>query len=463
MYTLLIILGAAAVASALSDYVQYMKQKYDTKFLATCPHYPFVQQYADLLQTGSERYMVFSFHEPGQKAGAGGGWGDRLAGMITAFAYSLRTNRTFIIQGDHALNKLFRPYPFSGASNVTRSWSDRTWTKWEPHFHNDMHKMSCVNPGRQSTICALDSIDSDVNKHKIIHFTGNRCYLCRWLKLALPNQESIHSILGIDEKANLYEIAGCLLRLILHPTPALWQEVDAFMRNITLPGTMLSKQKQQIGVHFRCGDSSFSNAKDSPPNPECVWSASRPWQGTRFADDHTIDSPIDLARCVNQSISRFLNYSGEAVLQQSVPSQSIQSHPVVFIASDNLQSADQVVGNIAARNILLPREVCHIDHQAHHHCTENTLVQWFALSLSDVLITQEMDAQRGDSPYSDPLAVRATVEREGPAPISAFSRFAAIYGLSSHELRYGHCKVTDPIALSHYTHGNWMCTPKIFF
>eukprot|EP00600_Ochromonadales_sp_CCMP1393_P002578 CAMPEP_0174985128 /NCGR_PEP_ID=MMETSP0004_2-20121128/18157_1 /TAXON_ID=420556 /ORGANISM="Ochromonas sp., Strain CCMP1393" /LENGTH=70 /DNA_ID=CAMNT_0016237717 /DNA_START=17 /DNA_END=225 /DNA_ORIENTATION=- len=69
---------------------------------------------------------------------------------------------------------------------------------------------------------------------------------------------------------------------------------------------MVVKTHKQVGFHFRCGDSSFSTGSTSSshhhhqhkaPNPECYYDPAVPWKGTSFADDRSIDSPVDEATC----------------------------------------------------------------------------------------------------------------------------------------------------------------------
>jgi hypothetical protein len=133
-----------------------------------------------------------------------------------------------------------------------------------------------------------------------------------------------------------------------------------------------------------------------------------------------------------------------------------------MVASDNGHTARQIMTHLGTKNILLPHEACHIDATNHHeNCAESTFVQWFALSLSDFIITQGlipvMDSIYHDPPDNKPFNTTSQ------APISAFSRYAMAYGLSAGKLRYGECRPIDPISMSFHTHGNWVCTPRMFF
>lgn len=486
----------SAAFARLSSYTEYLREKFDHKFDKSCQKYAFIDRYLKLWEDDSVHdYVAFVFHEHGQTSGAGGGLGDRLGGLLTAFAFAIRTNRKFIVQSDDSeLAQLFRPIPTPQKNLHTegkeKSWSDWKWLSWEHSFGQNLTNLRCVNPNRWSQHCALDSTDTG-KAFRVIRYAGNRCYMCRWLKLANSDEQMKHlkESLGIDWNTNLYELAGCLLRMALHPTDLMWEKVDSFLNSINIHGADLSYGPfHQIGVHFRCGDSSFDESSHAHPNPECYWSPDVPWHGTNFGDDQTMDSPLDLARCVNQSAhsihkrdnilpsNRTLAHVGNLtrpleVAHHGSGREEIRHHHsgdkrlVVFVASDNVHSAKQISTNIGDPIILLPKGSCHIDMKTAEgkaSCAENTLVQWFSLSLSDFLITQEMEMQT-NTVYSDPVTDQEEFKRRSPAPISAFSRYAVTYGLSSHLLRYGHCQTVNPVTLSHYTHGNWLCVPKMFY
>lgn len=84
------------------------KEKFEKNFLLKCAKYPFVDAFKKMLQTPPETYLIYVYQEPGQ--GGNGGLGDRLAGMITALSFALRSNRTFLVVGDDAFEKAFQPY-----------------------------------------------------------------------------------------------------------------------------------------------------------------------------------------------------------------------------------------------------------------------------------------------------------------------------------------------------------------
>jgi hypothetical protein len=96
------------------------------------------------------------------------------------------------------------------------------------------------------------------------------------------------------------------------------------------------------------------------------------------------------------------------------------------------------------------------------HCTLTTTLHWFMLSLSDSIVMQAL-IKPPASVYSNGPETAHISDNE-PAPISAFSRYAAIYSLSERAIRYGlGCKSANTTALSYQTHGNWVCDPKMFY
>ena len=72
-----------------------------------CNKYPFVQNYITRIRNkipgATDRYAIFVLHEKSYL----GGLGDRLGGLISAFAFALRTNRTFLIEADSSFQESF--------------------------------------------------------------------------------------------------------------------------------------------------------------------------------------------------------------------------------------------------------------------------------------------------------------------------------------------------------------------
>ena len=128
------------------------RQRFNDKFNATCAKFPFVSLFTEMLErpiSSDDKFLIFVFHEG--NSGGGGGLGDRVAGMITALAYAIRTNRRFLIQGDEAFEEAFRPYNPRDVTNQstekhTYSWNDWEWSGWSRGFASNMIKLHCVNP-----------------------------------------------------------------------------------------------------------------------------------------------------------------------------------------------------------------------------------------------------------------------------------------------------------------------------
>ena len=143
---------------------------------------------------------------------------------------------------------------------------------------------------------------------------------------------------------------------------------------------------------------------------------------------------------------------------------------MAYIASDNADSARQINTTMQWPLSITPTDSCHVDLAANPMCSRMTFVQWFMLSLSDKIVMQSLrNNLDANSPYhavsEETKALDALYKQYGSqGPISAFSRYAAIYGLQKDGLRYGlGCKSVNKTALSWQTQGNWLCGPKLFY
>lgn len=463
-------------ASFEDQYVRISKARFEDKFQAKCLQYKFVHHYFHLLQHPSDKFFI-SVYEEGKSMG--GGLGDRLAGIITGFAYALRTNRTFLLEGGDAFTTYFRPFDLSALHRWNHTslrgkkyhtipnmtWSDWRWAGWNNTSWNRMKDMKCVNP--KNGVCTLDRADHpDLQDASVLKYRGNRCFLCRWVTLKWMRLVPVlRDTLGFDNSTNLYEVAGCMLRLALYPTPRLWQDVGKLAKNIqqheakvstttanasattSSPKVKMNSHMKQIGIHFRCGDVNFKHHKDSFAH-RCTVVPGKPWKGIKFEDDLSHESPIDLAKCA-ASVSR--NHT--------------KGSSVVYVASDNNRSAHQILQHQHWHKILRPHESCHVDLHHSVSCGLSTLQQWFMLAMSDTIVTQSFITNNA-SITMDKIGVRMNYQDPFPKeqfPTSAFSRFAGMYGLS--EFRYGQScgRSINMTTLSHYTHGNWFCDPVLFF
>lgn len=435
------------------DMITNANSAFKALYQANCAQYPFIQKYHSMLRAPSKEYLIFVYHDTSHHV-SNGGLGDRLAGLVTAFLYALRTNRNFLIEADAAFEHLFRPFVEDSWGLSSRPiWSDWSWSGWNPAYSSNMTKLHCVNPRPGHRHCALEN-QAAFEQFKVIKYYGNRAYLCRWFARADRQlKDELTALFGsaLSPQTDLYHATGCAMRAVLYPTEQLW--------NATA-GLVQLGQHAQVAAHFRCGDSSFTH--NGAPSPECYFNESIVWKGTSFSDDRSMDSPVDLARCSKQLITSIIHTNANA------------TPPLLYVASDSQYSATQIIDTAAHSPVMHPTERCHIDLQKSvQHCAVNTLAQWFALSLSDYIVTQALIKPSGANPFDDSIAYKARVNKlfgyaeereEEPAPASAFSRFAAIYSLKSANLRYGRsCAAVGINKLGLQTHGNWVCDPKTFF
>lgn len=440
---LILYLGAChAIEQTFSE--NGARKRFETRFNNTCSKYPFVANYLSNLENPSKRYMIFVFHEAGIN---NGGLGDRLGGMVSAIAFALRTGRTLLIAGDKAFEESFEPYHPN--NNGRYKWGDWKWSGWKNEFMNDTSRIlnirNCVNPRPSAKVCQLDS---DFPQ-KVVKFRSNRAFLCRWVVKPKVYHNSNLAQLGITNSTDLFEAAGCMLRLAMWPTERLWKALDKSLRSQFLSRSSVTTY--QVGFHFRCGDKSFNkNEKSRPKNPECFFDPTVPWKGTNFMDDKSMDSPLDHAVC------------GGKILE-NLPV-DLKKNAIAYIASDNHDSAQQINTTMNWPFVILPPKVCHVDLEASFDCTLTTSLHWFMLSLSDKIVMQGLiQPPIGSGSLFEDLPPKdgspRLIQQQGS--VSGFSRFAAIYALNSDVTRYGlSCIPGNKIALSKQTQGNWLCNPK---
>ena len=268
----------------------------------------------------------------------------------------------------------------------------------------------------------------------------------------ITTQTSTDTGADTDADTDLYEVAGCLLRLAIWPTELLWRELDSWLdsqgfstlypdlhppssssssslavsvgssyssdtqnENTTVTkdkdkagkvkdGKVKAKAKgsqpgiRQVGLHFRCGDSSFTVPTENGAaaaaeteketqvqqkqkhNPECWYDDSQtvPWKGTAFYDDLSLDSPVDEANCartilenINKSTNTNTSISTNANNDVN-GNQKKEPRALVYIASDNGDSALQMNRTLRWPNSIVPLESCHVDlHASNSHNAHN--------------------------------------------------------------------------------------------
>jgi hypothetical protein len=225
-------------------------------FIQKCSKYNFITRFQQLLENPNGKYIIFTYHD---KYLRNGGFGDRMGGLLTATALALKYNRTLIIKANNGMHDLFKPYhPLEVNNSIeesTYSWKNwKSWSGYDPSMYSassstsltsDIYKLDdCVSNTEagfsisQTLRCAM--MDGDVGSN-IIKYTSNRAYLCLWNNKNLKNSEKKYykayeefsKELGLSRKANLFEVGGCLLRLVMWPSTALWEKVDEAYERLT--------------------------------------------------------------------------------------------------------------------------------------------------------------------------------------------------------------------------------------
>lgn len=283
-----------------------VRDKFERNFHKRCQKFAFMKKYYQQLEQPSDRFIVFTYHEEGFK---NGGFGDRMGGLVTAFALAIKYDRNLIIRSSNGFSHYFRPH-YRGdedhSNNPRFLWNTSSiWTGYDAHVEAnptstvyDLEDCCSTSedgwPNEQVRKCSMD--DGDV-PHTIIKFRSNRAYLCRWLNETqnAPYNE-LGSLLGdnLDPYyVDFFEVAGCMLRLVMWPTEALWSDIHSLYHRFENPKAGKKKKRKgketksknktkketmeegaslipflntvdssllkdepftQIGMHFRCGD-----------------------------------------------------------------------------------------------------------------------------------------------------------------------------------------------------------------
>lgn len=88
---------------------EVLKPAFEKNFHDRCTaeKYPFVEKFIKKLENPGDRFVHFVLHEHNLR---NGGFGDRLAGLLTATAMAFRFDRQLLIQSNNGFNELFEPY-----------------------------------------------------------------------------------------------------------------------------------------------------------------------------------------------------------------------------------------------------------------------------------------------------------------------------------------------------------------
>lgn len=490
--------GAEELDSEGRRYVTRLRGHFERQFNKTCSKYPFVQRYVHQLENTGDKYVVFVYHEQGLR---NGGLGDRIGGLITATTIALRLNRTLLIQSANDFGSLFRPYHpvdiHRPLAHQRYTWSN--WTQWShyniTYSNNDATEYDlwdCINCVTwKNRACGMD--DGDVGQ-PIVKLRANRAFLCKWIKHTETVAHGQLAGLGITATSNLLEVAGCMMRLAMWPTDRLWEfaakevsKLDLFQRSSSAAPVNYGIQ---IGMHFRCGDQSYKH----PGSYDRACMHDLTGKDPHAESDYMrFSTPDMLGRCAAELAHSYMRGTNDRVseLQQSVnvtqraswwggrrlrrqlagndsapaasanasaPASAVSAGwdsvsddwdtqtmgtalrhrmPVIYIASDNPASASQMNTTAAWPLTYVSPKGCHVEMNPSADCTTETTAYWLLLAGSDLIVTQT----------------------EGGMPVSAFSRYAAVYGLKGDSLRdAANCsRVTPFFDIGHRWNGNWFC------
>jgi hypothetical protein len=485
-------------AVELNPYTKSLRSRFENAFVDKCQKYPFVKQWENKLEHTGDRYVTFMYHEPGLR---NGGLGDRIGGLLNAMGIALRFNRTLLIESQNGFHDLFRPYHSSvveGSPNYSAdekyTWNQKNWTDWtnwqKKYVDQDDTEYDmwwCINcVAWRNKVCAMD--DKDV-PHPNIKIRGNRSYLCKWAShpdiKAHTEFLDVIAPIGVTsyDQINMMEVAGCMMRLAMWPTNALWSYVSNVMEKHMGKEKVKVPSILQIGAHFRCGDWSYLKGNDDacihdedgthPHTESSYMAAGTPVQigkcvrdvlnnSTRNEFKPTLlsETQIKLAKIKDTSTStsttdinngvkvkntkRKLWYTNKKknksrkYLRRRLLTETLEGAKVVYIASDNPGSAQQINTTAKHQLTIVSPKGCHVEMDPSFDCSQLTIGYWLLLSSSDVIVTQ--------------------TDKTG-SPISAFSRYAAVYGLKGDSLRDAKdcANVKSFYDISRRWTGNWFC------
>jgi hypothetical protein len=233
------------------DLLEYHKRLFEEDFHDRCDKYPFVQKYINRLENTDERYLTFVYQEGRLR---NGGLGDRIGGVLSAVAMAIRFNRTLLLRSENEMHEVFRPYHPTDihSENPKYKWTDYpSWSNFDYKYTNsddtEYDLYDCINnTGGKNGHCSM--VDGDVSTPHIL-LRSNRCYLCYYdnQKSTVANQQ-MRSILGVNETSDLFEVAGCMMRLALWPTEFLWSEIGKELESFqkSLPESILKRGEKRM-------------------------------------------------------------------------------------------------------------------------------------------------------------------------------------------------------------------------
>jgi hypothetical protein len=234
-------------------YTESIKQQFKKSFHDQCTKYPFVEKYIDLMEHPNGRNFMFVIQEYNLR---NGGWGDILAGLITSVELAIRFNRTLVIKSGNNIHQYFRPYHPIDIHATTPQYTWENWLSWSGyqeswvgHDSTEYDLFDCINnTGVKSDHCSMTA--GDVSTPTIL-YRSNRCYLCRYARGGHGyGQQDLRDKVQVKETDNLFEVAGCMMRLALWPTENMWNLVDSYYADATKSFVNLSSPSSASTVRL---------------------------------------------------------------------------------------------------------------------------------------------------------------------------------------------------------------------
>lgn len=463
---------AAADDCAAEQLAQLLRRRFEQRFAERCAPLPLVREHfarRPAANATAARGASFVFFDAaGGHQRRLGGLGDRLAGLVSVFFWSLRQRRALLIEDPQRVAaELFAPLPPAGrldaavdddaADDDAVADGERCRRAARPASFferrrrrrpvggpvaatapRDARDVFCVNPRPRDAGCALET-DADAAV-AWLRVRLNRAYLCRWLATPSAAQRQLLALRRGAERVDLALWSGCALRLLLWPRPALWRRLATLLRRHT--STLWAAEAaaeaatvtqlvarhgdavEAVALHFRCGDHRFdelraASAPDAQFRRCASHGANGSFAGAAPLGEWASASPGDVAACA-------VGLDAPRAAEATAPLR------VYVVASDAEDAAREMARELrrlhaAARPrqdallVALPRGA-HLDGAAARGAAQETLATWTLLALCDALAVQAVD--RGDE-----VPPAASVASAAPSMVSAFSRSALWFGL----------------------------------
>ena len=370
-----------------------MKERFYKKFHNSCRNkYSFVENYYKMLESPSKKYVRYRFQIADRGMKGGSGLGDKLAGLTNAFVIAARFNRTLLIESadNSEFGKYWMPHhpAYENSDRSPYHWYNMTWTSYHDNLKERV--LDCVGKDnkKEKELCNFDSGDVPED---IINLQSNRAYICRIDGLRGKANADFRNILGVRADANLFEVAGCMLRLAMWPTPLLWLLVE---EKYKLRSYNFKKTLFQIGIHYRCGNEPGISYEID--RKLCYYDIKKP-RNQQSLHIQKSGGPNEVAICALKILSsfdpHFLRNSRDKILNyEKNETNHNMFQPLVFVTADDNFAIEQITENLLVNNVSnvwIGDKGCQIDFNVTGVCLEITSVWFVILSLSSIIVTQQ--------------------------------------------------------------------------